>query len=196
MKHLARPRRRTSLLAVAGLAAGLLLVSPQPASAANLVTNPGFETDGTDGMPSCWEKSGWGDNDFTFATVADSHSGSRAMKVTLTRRVDGDRKALITESATCAPVVTAGKQYDLGLWYKSTTPDTAITLFRHDTTAGWQYWTDLKTLDMAAGWTQASVRTPAVPAGTDRITWGVSVYGTGSATTDDYTMEQVSDPIP
>ncbi|MFF2469393.1 galactose oxidase-like domain-containing protein [Streptomyces mirabilis] len=193
---MARPRRRTSLLAVAGLAAGLLLVSPQPASAANLVTNPGFETDGTDGMPSCWEKSGWGDNDFTFATVADSHSGSKAMKVTLTRRVDGDRKALITESATCAPVVTAGKQYDLGLWYKSTTPDTAITLFRHDATAGWQYWTDLKTLDMAAGWTQASVRTPAVPAGTDRITWGVSVYGTGSATTHDYNKEQVTDPIP
>ncbi|MEU1028790.1 galactose oxidase early set domain-containing protein [Streptomyces mirabilis] len=174
----------------------MLLVSPQPASAANLVTNPGFETDGTGGMPYCWEKSGWGDNDFAFSTVADSHSGSKAMKVTLTRRVDGDRKALITESATCAPVVTAGKQYDLGLWYKSTTPDTAITLFRHDTTAGWQYWTDLKTLDMAAGWTQASVRTPAVPAGTDRITWGVSVYGTGAATTDDYTMEQVSDPIP
>jgi hypothetical protein len=181
---------------VAGLAAGLLLISPQPASAANLVTNPGFETDGTDGMPNCWEKSGWGDNDFTFATVADAHSGSKAMKVSLTRRVDGDRKALITESAACAPVVTVGKQYDLGLWYKTTTPDAAITLFRHDTTAGWQYWTDLKTLDMAGSYTQATVRTPAVPAGTDRITWGVSVYGTGSATTDDYTMEQVADPIP
>ncbi|MFI6492825.1 galactose oxidase-like domain-containing protein [Streptomyces sp. NPDC050564] len=194
--HVARPRRRTSLLAVAGLAAGMLLISPQPASAANLVKNPGFETDGTDGMPYCWEKSGWGDNDFTFSTVADSHSGSRAMKVTLTRRADGDRKALITEDTTCAPVVTAGKQYDLGLWYKTTTSDAAITLFRHDTTAGWQYWTDLKTLDMAGSYTQATVRTPAVPAGTDRITWGVSVYGTGSATTDDYTMEQVSDPIP
>ncbi|MEV6191577.1 galactose oxidase early set domain-containing protein [Streptomyces sp. NPDC051920] len=190
------PRRRTALLAVTGLAAGLLLVSPQPASAANLVTNPGFETGGTDGMPACWEKSGWGDNDFSFATVSDSHSGTKAMKVTLTRRVDGDRKALITESTACAPVVAAGKQYDLGLYYKTTTPDAAITLFRHDTTAGWQYWTDLKTLDMAAAWTQATVRTPAVPAGTDRITWGVSVYGTGSATTDDYTMEQVSDPVP
>nr|WP_189190185.1 galactose oxidase-like domain-containing protein [Streptomyces albiflavescens] len=196
MQYVPRPRRRTSLLAVAGLAAGMLLVSPQPASAANLVKNPGFETDGTDGMPYCWEKSGWGDNDFTFSTVADSHSGSKAMKVTLTRRADGDRKALITEDTTCAPVVTAGKQYDLGLWYKTTTPDAAITLFRHDTTAGWQYWTDLKTLDMAGSYTQATVRTPAVPAGTDRITWGVSVYGTGSATTDDYTMEQVSDPIP
>ncbi|MFD4415371.1 galactose oxidase-like domain-containing protein [Streptomyces sp. NPDC058476] len=196
MRYVARPRRRTSLLAVAGLAAGLLLVSPQPASAANLVKNPGFETAGTDGMPYCWEKSGWGDNDFTFSTVADSHSGTKAMKVSLTRRVSGDRKALITESTDCAPVVTAGKQYDLGLWYKTTTPDAAITLFRHDTTAGWQYWTDLKTLDMAGSWTQASIRTPAVPAGTDRITWGVSVYGTGSATTDDYTMDQVSDPIP
>ncbi|MEU4083771.1 galactose oxidase early set domain-containing protein [Streptomyces aureus] len=196
MRFRVRPRRGTALLAVTGLAAGLLLGSPQPASAANLVTNPGFETAGTDGMPSCWEKSGWGDNDFTFATVSDAHSGTKAMKVTLTRRVDGDRKALITESAACAPVVTAGRQYDLGLYYRTTTPDAAITLFRHDTTAGWQYWTDLKTLDMAAAWTRASVRTPAVPAGTDRITWGVSVYGTGSATTDDYTMEQVSDPIP
>ncbi|PAK27820.1 galactose oxidase [Streptomyces sp. alain-838] len=190
-------RRRTSaLLAVSALTGGLLLTAPEPASAANLITNPGFETAGTGDMPYCWEKSGWGDNDFTFETVADAHSGDRAMKVELTRRVDGDRKALITESAECAPVVTEGKQYDLSLWYRTTTPDASLTLFRHDTTAGWQYWTDLKTLDLAADWTQASVRTPEVPAGTDRISWGVSVYGTGSATTDDYTMEQVADPIP
>ncbi|WAU85226.1 galactose oxidase early set domain-containing protein [Streptomyces sp. Qhu-G9] len=193
-----RPRRRTTLLAVGALTSGLLLSVPQSASAANLVKNPGFETAGTggDGMPYCWEKSGWGDNDFTFSTVGDAHSGSKAMKVELTRRTEGDRKALITESAQCAPVVGVGKQYDLGLWYKSTTPDTSLTLFRHDTTAGWQYWTDLKTLPVSAGWAEATVRTPEVPAGTDRISWGVSVYGTGSVTTDDYTMDQVADPIP
>ncbi|WP_194236124.1 galactose oxidase-like domain-containing protein [Streptomyces acidicola] len=191
-----RPTRRTSLLGVGALAAGLLLAVPQPASAANLVKNPGFETAGTGDMPYCWEKSGWGDNDVTYSTVADAHSGSRAMKVELTRRVDGDRKVLITESTECAPVVTVGRQYDLSLWYRSTTPDTAVTLFRHDATAGWQYWTDLKTLEQAGTWTRASVRTPVVPAGTDRITWGVSVYGTGSVTTDDYTMEQVADPVP
>ncbi|MEV6668028.1 galactose oxidase early set domain-containing protein [Streptomyces nigra] len=191
-----RSRTRTALLAVMGLTGGLLLTTPQPASAANLVKNPGFETAGGDDMPYCWKKSGWGDNDFAFETVADAHSGSKAMKVTLTRRTEGDRKALITESAECAPVVTVGRQYDLGLWYKSTTPDTSITLFRHDTTAGWQYWTDLKTLQTAAGWTEATVRTPEVPAGTDRIAWGVSVYGTGSVTTDDYTMDQVAEPVP
>ncbi|MDX3516635.1 galactose oxidase-like domain-containing protein [Streptomyces scabiei] len=193
---LPRIRRSTALLSAGALAAGLLLVSPQSASAANLVQNPGFETPGGDGMPYCWEKSGWGDNDFTFTTVSGAHSGTKAMKVELTRRVSGDRKALITESAACAPPVTVGKQYDLALWYKSTTPDTSVTLFRHDTTAGWQYWTDLKTLDMAGSWTEASVRTPEIPAGTDRITWGVSVYGTGSVTTDDYTMDQVADPVP
>ncbi|KKD05396.1 galactose oxidase-like domain-containing protein [Streptomyces sp. WM6386] len=189
-------RRRTALLAVGALTAGLLLTAPQPASAANLIKNAGFETAGTGGMPYCWEKSGWGDNDFTFTTTSDAHSGSKAMKVELTRRTEGDRKALITESAECAPVVSVGKQYDLNLWYKSTTPDAAVTLFRHDATAGWQYWTDLKTLQIAGSWTEASVRTPEVPTGTDRITWGVSVYGTGSATTDDYTMEQVADPVP
>ncbi|MFE2039926.1 galactose oxidase-like domain-containing protein [Streptomyces sp. NPDC059477] len=189
-------RSATALLAVAGLTGGLLLTAPQAASAANLITNPGFETPGSGDMPACWSKSGWGDNDFTFETTSDAHSGNSAMKVSLTRRADGDRKALITESAACAPVVTAGKQYDLSLWYKTTTPDANLTLFRHDATAGWQYWTDLKTLDMAGTWTEASVRTPEIPAGTDRITWGVSVYGTGSATTDDYRMEQVADPIP
>lgn len=196
-----RHSRRTALLAVTALTAGLLLsVSfQQPATAGpNLVKNPGFETPGAGGgaMPDCWSRSGWGDNDFTFSTVADAHSGTKALRVELTRRVDGDRKALVTESAACAPAVQEGKQYDLSLWYKSTTPDAAITLFRHDTTAGWQYWTDLKTLDLSAGYLRAEVRTPAVPPGTDRISWGVSVFGTGSATTDDYGMEEVTVPAP
>jgi hypothetical protein len=194
-----RASRRTALLAVIALTAGLLLSTQQSALAgANLVKNPGFETAGPGGaedMPYCWERSGWGDNDFTFATVADAHSGTKALKVELTRRVDGDRKALITESAECAPDVEQDRQYDLSVWYKSTTPDVAVTLFRHDTTAGWQYWTDLKTLEISAGYQRAEVRTPAIPPGTDRITWGVSVYGTGSVTTDDYVMEEVA-PAP
>lgn len=191
-----RPARRTALAGVTVLAASLLLSVPQPASAANLIKNPGFENAGTGELPDCWEKSGWGDNDFTVSATDDAHTGTKAMKVELTRRVDGDRKALITESADCAPPVTVGRQYDLGLWYRTTTPDASVTLFRHDETAGWQYWTDLKTLDMSASWAEATVRTPEVPPGTDRISWGVSVYGTGSATTDDYTMEQVADAVP
>ncbi|MFK4223805.1 galactose oxidase-like domain-containing protein [Streptomyces sp. NPDC019890] len=192
-----RRRRSAALLSVGAMTAALLISAPQPASAgANLITNPGFEQAGTADMPACWEKSGWGDNDFTFETVADAHSGTKAMKVSLTRRVDGDRKAMITEDTVCAPTVKPDKQYDLSFWYKSDTPDTAVTLFRHDVTAGWQYWTDLRTLPISASYQRSEVRTPEIPPGTDQITWGVSVYGTGSVTTDDYVMEEVSAPAP
>ncbi|MFF8266407.1 galactose oxidase-like domain-containing protein [Streptomyces sp. NPDC016562] len=190
-----RAGRRAALLAVGAMTAGLLLTAPQQATAGapNLLSNPGFETAGAAGsdMPSCWSKSGWGDNDFTFATVADAHTGTKAMKVSLTRRVDGDRKALVTESGTCAPAVTPGRQYDLSAWYKSTTPDVSVTVFRHDTTTGWQYWTDLQNPPVSAAWARTEVRTPAVPPHTDRIAWGLSVYGVGSLTSDDYAVEEV-----
>lgn len=186
---------RAALLAVGAMTAGLLLTAPQQASAGppNLLTNPGFETAGPPGadMPSCWERSGWGNNDFSFATVADAHSGTKAVKVALTRRVDGDRKAMVTENAACAPAVTPGRQYDLSAWYKSDTPDVSVTVFRHDATAGWQYWTDLANPPVSAAWSRTQVRTPAVPPGTDRITWGLSVYGVGAVTTDDYALEEV-----
>lgn len=190
-----RAGRRAALLAVGAMTAGLLLTAPQQATAGppNLLTNPGFESAGTPGsdMPSCWSKSGWGDNDFTFATVADAHTGTKAMKVSLTRRVDGDRKALVTESTACAPAVTPGKQYDLSAWYKSNTPDVSVTVFRRDTTAGWQYWTDLQNPPVSAGWARTEVRTPPVPPNTDKIAWGLSVYGVGTLTSDDYTLEEV-----
>ncbi|WP_328300503.1 DUF1929 domain-containing protein [Streptomyces sp. NBC_00435] len=189
-----RARWRAALLAVGAMTAGLLLSAPQQASGApNLLSNPGFETAGGPGadMPSCWERSGWGDNDFSFTTVADAHSGSRAMKVALTRRVSGDRKAMVTESPACAPTVTPGKQYDLSAWYKSDTPDVSVTVFRHDATGGWQYWTDLANPPVSAGWSRTQVRTPAVPPGTDKITWGLSVYGAGVLTSDDYVVEEV-----
>ncbi|MCX5376277.1 galactose oxidase-like domain-containing protein [Streptomyces sp. NBC_00091] len=195
-----RAGRRAALLSVGAMTACLLLTAPQQATAGppNLLTNPGFETAGPAGsdMPSCWSKSGWGDNDFTFATVADAHSGTKAMKVSLTRRVDGDRKALVTENTTCAPTVVPGKQYDLSAWYKSNTPDVSVTVFRHDTTAGWQYWADLQNPPVSAAWARTEVRTPAVPPNTDKIAWGLSVYGVGTLTTDDYALEEVAAPLP
>ncbi|MEU1671572.1 galactose oxidase early set domain-containing protein [Streptomyces roseifaciens] len=194
-----RARLATAVLVTVTASAGLLLSAPGPASAgSNLLVNPGFESVRANGEPTCWQKSGWGDNDFTYALTgaAEAHSGGRAMSVTLTRRLSGDRKALMLEDTSCAPNVSPSHQYDLSLWYKSTTPDASVTVFRHDVKDGWQYWTDLKTLPVSAGYTRAQVRTPVVPPGTDQITWGVSVYGTGTVTTDDYVMEDATQPAP
>ncbi len=96
------PRRRSRshrTLLVVAIAVGAGLTSVAPANAqTNTVQNNGLETLGPDGFPTCWERSGWGDNDFTFTVVPDTHSGSKAMKIELTRHVDGDRKAMMMET--------------------------------------------------------------------------------------------------
>ncbi|MCC3766685.1 DUF1929 domain-containing protein [Streptomyces sp. UNOC14_S4] len=198
---LGAPGRRARLAAAAAsaliTATALTLTAQTDATAgSNLLTNPGFESVKADGDPTCWEKSGWGDNDATYALTPDAHTGTKAMTVTVTRRAGGDRKMLMREDTSCAPDVTPSHQYDLSLWYKSTTPDASVTLFRHDVKDGWQYWTDLKTLPLSGNYTRSVVRTPVVPPGTDQLTWGVSVYGTGTVTTDDYAMEDATQPSP
>jgi hypothetical protein len=191
----ARSRTAAALLLVGAASFGMLLSAPDRAEAgANLIVNPGFESVAIDGTPTCWKQAGWGDNDFTFAISDQAHSGTKAMSLTLTRRVNGDRKTLMVEDTSCAPHVTPGHQYDLSLWHKSTTPDTAVTLFRHDVQAGWQYWTDLMTLPVSDAYQRSEVRTPVVPPGTDQIVWGVSVYGIGTLVTDDYGMEDATQP--
>lgn len=195
-----RPRRRSVRLlrvgAVAVSVLGSFLVGVTPANAAtNLIQNNDVETLGADGFPACWEKSGWGNNDFSFSIVNQAHAGTKAVQIAMTRRVDGDRKAMMLESATCAPNVTVGTQYDLSVWYKSNTPNVVMTAFRHDTVSNsWQYWMDLKQLPVSATYANGTVRTPAVPANTDKITWGVALYGVGTLVTDDYTMTDPNEP--
>ncbi|WP_280715780.1 galactose oxidase-like domain-containing protein [Kitasatospora sp. MAP5-34] len=172
-----------------------LMLGTNPAWAGtNLVVNPGFESADSTGFPTCWEKSGWGNGTVAYSRTTAAHSGKYAMSVKVTGVTTGDDKVLMTENATCAPAVTPKHQYDLGVWYTSTTPNTVVTAFRHDITAGWVYWTDLETLPPAKAYQHTTVRTPAIPPNTDRITWGVTVYGTGTLVTDDYTMADVTVP--
>ena len=172
------------------------LVATPAHAATNLVQNPGLERLDANGFPVCWERSGFGDNTYTIGVTSGARTGSKAMRVSITRLASGDRKAMMLENAQCAPRVTVGRQYDLSVWYKSTTSANAVTLFRHDTKLGWQYWMDPATLPATSTWTRKVVRTPPIPANTDQITWGVSLYRTGTLTTDDYSMVDASAPTP
>ncbi|WP_214107769.1 glyoxal oxidase [Acrocarpospora catenulata] len=191
-----RRARPAALLAAATLTTLAVLPGALPVAAAdNLVLNASLETLDAGGFPACFEQSGWGDNDFAFTVTSDAHSGSRAVAIDITRIASGDRKTMMLEASSCAPAVTPGHQYDLSVWYKTSTPNTVITMFRHDA-AGWHYWTDLSALPVTATWQQATVRTPEVPPDTDRITWGVTVYGVGTLVTDDYAMVDATVPEP
>jgi len=189
-------RKRIAQALILALIALIAAAVPTGAAlaSANLVANPGLEGLDSTGFPVCWEKSGWGDQSFTFGLTSPGHTGANAMQITLATSPNGDRKAMMLENPSCAPNVTPGHQYDLSAWYTTSTANTVMTMFRHDVAQGWVYWTDLATLPVTSAWTQKTVRTPQVPANTDQIVWGVTLYGVGTLRTDDYAMNDVTAP--
>lgn len=183
-------RDRAAYLAMAGLIAGAIAF-PGIQSKANAapvqLPNPGLEQL-AGGVPGCFEQAGWGDHTVNWSIV-QGHTGNYAQQLTIANYQSGDRKLMMTENVTCAPAVTPGQTYDLSVWYKSTAAKNSLTVFRHSA-AGWTYWTELKQLPAAAAWTQATATTPAVPAGTDQITFGISLAQNGTLVTDDYGFVQ------
>jgi len=189
-------RDRAMYIAGAGIAAAMILAPSMPNSAyaaPATIVNPGLEQSTGNG-PTCYEQTGWGQNNAVWTTVA-GHASAKAQSVTVKDYINGDRKLMMTESIDCAPAVVPGSTYDVSLWYKSTTAKNSLTVFRHSA-AGWTYWTDLKGLPVAADWTEVKATTPIVPAGTDQITFGVSISGNGTLVTDDYGVTQTGTTLP
>ena len=148
----------------------------------NLVSNSSLEVGAA--WPTCFSPAGWGSAGAWSLTAG--RTDGRAVTVGITAYTSGDRKLLQTESAQCAPMVTAGKTYQMGVFYKATAP-VSLSVFRH-TAAGWSYWGDLAKPPASAAWAEAVVTTPPVPAGTDQISFGLSLSQNGTLTTDDYSL--------
>ena len=158
------------------------------AAPANLVVNASLESGSP--WPTCFSASGWGTE--AAWSIVPGRTGSRALAVSLVGHENGDRKLLQSESAACAPTVTAGRTYQLGIWYTSTAP-VSMTVFRHSA-AGWTYWGDLGSNPAASTWKQAIATTPDIPAGTDRLVFGLSLASDGTLATDDYSLWQTGAP--
>jgi len=186
-------RGRLRAVALAGALTGLLALAaavPSPAAAAPAGVQNGDLEQTTAGTPDCFSRSGWGTNTATWALTTAAHSGTVAQSLTVSAYTDGDRKLLISENAVCAPAVTPGTAYRLSVAYTSTSTRTTMTVFRHSA-AGWTYWTDLTAAPATAAWAVATGDTPVVPAGTDQLTFGLSLAGNGTLVTDDYAMAPV-----
>jgi hypothetical protein len=171
------------------LALPIVVVASTNASAGvNLVVNPGVDQAGSGGFPLCWQASGSGSNTYSVDTTSQAYSGSKAFKVSISKYSSGERLAMIAENSSCAPTAVPGHEYNLGVYYMASSPDAVIEVYRHDAKKGWVFWMDLKTLPAASKYRYASVRTPAVPTGTDQLSFGVALYGKGTLVTDDYSM--------
>jgi peptidoglycan/xylan/chitin deacetylase (PgdA/CDA1 family) len=154
----------------------------------NVLKNASLETNGTDGFPQCWTGTGYGTNSPTWTRVTDAADGSFAQRLDITAWTDGDAKLIPSwDSANCAPLVTVGKTYTLGVSYKSNAT-TFFTLYRQDTNGNWAYWTQSPYFPVSSAYTAVTWTSPAVPAGTRAVTFGLTLDKAGQLTTDKYSM--------
>ena len=165
------------------------LVAAQSSSAANpnLVVNPSLETQ-AGAFPSCYTTYGYGTSNLTTSLLTTgAHTGTYAVQEVMSGYANGDWKLLQTQSTACAPTVTAGHTYTASVYYQSTTAALTLTAFKFSG-GSWSYWTDFKSLPVASGYTQATAKTPAIPAGVTQISFGISLHGNGTLTVDDYSL--------
>ncbi|WP_367319901.1 polysaccharide deacetylase family protein [Streptomyces sp. HUAS ZL42] len=167
---------------------------PGPAPGTTL-QNPSLES-ATSGVPACFQLGGYGTNTYAWTHTTDAHTGARAERVDITAYTSGDRK-LVTrqDSGACAPAVSPGHTYTVGLWFKGNWPAGApvkLSVHLRTSSGTWTYWTSSTAYAASAGWQQASYTTPSVPTGHTAISFGLSLPAVGHATVDDFSLAQAS----
>ena len=104
---------------------------------------------------------------------------------------DGDAKLVTTfDNGNCAPTVTAGDTYNASVYYESSVP-VFLTLYSRNTAGTWGYWTQTPTFPAASTWTLATFTTPAVPAGVNGASFGMTIASVGTVSTSDYSLVDI-----
>ncbi len=183
-----RIRNRIAVLLVVVVTTTVLATTESRAAPVDGIENGDLTAGGTDSF-TCFSNSGWGTHTAELTAVTGRGGTGRAASLTVSDWSSGDRKLLPAQTTDCAPAVAAGGEYRIGVWYTATRP-VNLTLFRHSA-AGWTYYTDLQTLPAVGDFTQVQAVTPALPEGTDQLSWGLSIAGDGTVVTDDYSIAQV-----
>lgn len=162
-----------------------------------VLKNASLEADvDRNGVPDCWLPSGYGTSSYSFARVADAHSGQWGERLSITSLSSGDRKMVTSLDAGrtaggCAIDVTAGSRHQVGVWYHSTAP---VTLFMYlrDATGTWKWWSSASFGTSSTEWTLASRTTAPIPSWATGLSFGLGLTSIGTIVTDDYSAARVA----
>ena len=184
---------------------GVVPTQAQSEPASGLVVNPSVETDWPAGnaggfptsWPAGWMTAGWGNRTATFGTTTDAHTGQQAVTTSISNWTTGTADWLIVQrgsgtssSNTYTPLAQPGHTYTFWVWYKGTWSGNAgIVAYYRDASNNWVYWTSGLAMPTSPGvWNLAWYTSPPLPAGATAVSFGMSLGGNGSITTDDYQM--------
>jgi hypothetical protein len=186
-----------SLLTVAVVSTFGAVVSLTPVGAAippaapvgvNALTNPLLAT-AVSGVPTCWTPNSYGSNTPKFAwTATGGENGGAQESLTVTKYSSGTADLIPTlDNGTCAPTVTPGDTYTVSAYYDSSVP-VYFTYYTRSTSGTWSYSTQSPNFGPTASWTLATWTTPAVPAGVNGASFGMTLQANGSLSTSDYSL--------
>ncbi len=148
----------------------------------------GEEAGGPHSVPACWMLGGYGQNNAHWQRVQHAHAGRWAQRVTITGYVSGDAELFQRlDDGGCSLQVRPGRSYQLTTWYKSSA-HVQFGVYSRNPVGRWAYWTSSPYFPPSQTWAKASWQTPAVPAGTAGMSFGLALATNGSLTTDSYSF--------
>lgn len=168
-----------------------------PPPAGNLVSNPSLESASSTGVPTCFQRGGYGANTAAWTRSTDAHTGTYSEQVTISSFTSGDRKLVTVQNGgACVPPATPGHKYRARVWYKGSwgpSAEVKLTLYYRNSGGSWVYWTSGPKLASVGTWTQSPLyTTPAVPAGATGLSYGLALAGIGTLLTDDYSLSDAA----
>lgn len=189
-----RLRASIAIAAVAAIiltiASVALLSTRSRRVSADLLFNSGLELlDSSGTNPAGWWRAGYGNNTATWWLTSAAHGGKVAQGLRITRYSGGDRKLLTSWTGNGLSVVP-GRPYQLSAWY-TTTGTAEFVVFRKNSKGVWSYWSGSSPIAKTSTWRQAKFTTPAIPADTVGISFGIAIRSTGTLITDDYAFNVV-----
>jgi peptidoglycan/xylan/chitin deacetylase (PgdA/CDA1 family) len=177
------------IMRVIALAVAILALGAAPATAGELLANPGAETpDATGNAPASWTASSWGTATPTFTWSTDAHSGQRSLRVDVTSYASpGDSKWVPDLVA-----VEGGAYYVYSDWYTASA-NSAVSVY-YETASGDGHWANLFAgIAPRSQWTRYSTGF-TMPADAVRAQFVHFLAADGSLQTDDHSLLATAAP--
>lgn len=168
---------------------------PPPPVTPTTILNPSLETASTANtkMPADWQTSKWGTNTTSFTYENSGHSGSKSVKIVISKYTSGDAKWVFTPVA-----VTPGNEYYFSDWYKSSIASEIVVKFTD--AMGQESFKWLGTEAKSTAWKKTNHQFVA-PAGAVTATVYHLIAAKGNLQTDDYLLGEsqkliITDNVP
>ncbi len=157
----------------------------------NLVPNPSVETPNptNSSLPQSWATDFWGTTQATFSYLTTGYTGSRSVKVQITKAGTGDAKWYFTHVP-----VSPGATYTFSDFYTATVPSQYVIEYTK-TTGAFSY-VDLGSVGTASSSWQQFTKSFKAPTGVTSATVLHLITAAGSLTVDDYSLTSASSTPP